>query len=198
MTEKTNNGHIEGEEANGYTVVPFKGGTYEEGGLSPDDIRELRYTLYISCWEFLHPSWLELEAERIEKEVRSPETTGVLLRDKFGIVGFASFSPLPEEIKEELPAEVDTTEITDRLAGVNWTIIQPEHRGKGGLQLLMDAMDKQLIADTRFDYVYAQIRTENAFAQRMRKRYESHIIAERDYNDMILGPQKQYVFRIPR
>lgn len=151
-----------------------------------------------------------LDPEFLEHGIRDlcfywdkPTTYAVLLREKITreLVGFTYAIPgetdfnnsaLRHREQAHLGLSRDEYDAMWRSTSeVGFTGIIPEHRGKGGWSMMMDALDTHL-SQTPYTHMVRYVRVADAYAEKVKIRYGNNIIYEDRVNNNEFGEQRYF------
>jgi hypothetical protein len=136
------------------------------------------------------------------------DVSAVLLHDSSSrkIVGFTYATPAPEfktgvfsnsniVYEEEMLIKQYSLDELNALqrntVEVGWTTILEEHRGKGGLGMMMDNLEEQVLA-RGFEYHARFVRVDNGYAEKLKHRYDGQVVFERSFDDPTFMGEQLY------
>lgn len=157
---------------------------------------------------------LSKDAERIKYNISLPSTqfVGLVSKAEGKLVGFSYAVPSVQRImhgvyydnpfhNEYRENDLSTSEFNareERTAEVSWTMIHPDHRGKGGWRHMMDALESRLVDTGKYDWMTRYVRTANDYANgKFRGRYADRIVYEYPENSY-LGPRRYFRVALPQ
>jgi len=154
-------------------------------------------------------SLLKEDAESLEVDLSSSDTTVVLLHDSATneIVGFTyayplNSKPLTEQVEQKAAntfGDAAYAEMRNASTEVGITLIDEAHRGKGGWTKMMNELDKHVLG--KYRYMVRCVRRADNYSKKVQARYTGEgspgTIIYKDKLNSVSGPQDYFIVRLP-
>lgn len=142
----------------------------------------------------------------LQDDIDDAETLFVALGERRSdkLVGFTYALPDTKFDKAYMRVEANQLGLSEeeyrsrqtKTAEIGCTLIQPEHRGKGGWSHMMDALEVNLRNSGKYMEMTRLVRQENNYANKIERRYQRRITTKIPDIPSPIGPQTYFRIRL--